>query len=159
MHQYRKLIEGMWKVLEHKHRPDTTEHAVRRQSGRKIYKNNICPNCNSKEDTDHIYSGNCPGYHKQQTETAGKIREYLKQNKILPAGEEDRLLLWIPDLFPPYLLTQVARDCWRELKEYSKSYGSIGMCPIALKKLIQGEDSSYHIRKILEIIREGALKV
>ena len=33
------------------------------------------------------------------------------------------------------------------------------MCPIALKKLIQGEDSSYHIRKILEIIREGALEV
>ena len=27
---------------------------------------------------------------------------------------------------------------------------------MALKKLIQGQDSNYHIRKILEIIREGA---
>ena len=35
----------------------------------------------------------------------------------------------------------------------------MGMCPIVLKKLIQGEDSSYHIRKILEIIREGAFEV
>ena len=132
---------------------------MRRQSGRKIYKNNIYPNCNSKEDTDHIYSGNCPGYHKQQAETAKKIREYLKQNKILPAGEEDRLPLWIPDPFPPYLPTQVVRDCWRELKEYNKSYESMEICPIVLKKLIQEEDSSYHIRKILEIIREGALEV
>ena len=35
----------------------------------------------------------------------------------------------------------------------------MGMCPIVLKKLIQREDSSYHIRKILEIIREGAFEV
>ena len=27
---------------------------------------------------------------------------------------------------------------------------------MALKKLIQGQDLNYHIRKILEIIREGA---
>ena len=35
VHQYRKLIEGTWKVLEHKHGPDTIEHAIRRQSRRK----------------------------------------------------------------------------------------------------------------------------
>ena len=30
------------------------------------------------------------------------------------------------------------------------------MCLMALKKLMQGQDSNYYIRKILEIIKEGA---
>ena len=116
----------------------------------------FCPNCNSKEDVDYIYSGDCPRYYKQQAETAEKVREYIKQNKILPTEEVNRLPLWIPDPFPPHPSTLVARNCWKELEEYNKSYRLIGMCPMALKKLIQEQDSNYHIRKILEIIREGA---
>ena len=61
-----------------------------------------------------------------------------------------------PRPIPSASPTLVARNCWRELEEYNKSYGLIGMCLMALKKLIQEQDSNYHIKKILEIIREGA---
>ncbi len=159
VHQYRALINNQWTPIQIKSKPKTIEHAIRRESEKEIYNNNVCPACECKEDVDHIYSGECQRYHEQQALTADKVRDYIKKEKIMPPAEVDRLPLWIPDPYPPYPPTQVAREAWDELSRYQKSYGAMGMCPKALRKVIGGEHSGKHIKKILEIIREGTYQI
>ena len=159
VHQYRTLINNQWTPIKIKAKPKTIEHAVRRESEKEIYTNNVCPACECKEDIDHIYSGECQRYHEQQALIADKVRDYIRKEKIMPPAEVDRLPLWIPDPYPPYPPTQVAREAWDELSRYQKSYGAMGMCPKTLRKVIGGEHSGKHIKKILEIIREGTHQI
>ena len=43
VHQYRRLEDGVWKTITIRNKPDIIEQAIKRQSEKKIYKNNICP--------------------------------------------------------------------------------------------------------------------
>jgi hypothetical protein len=138
------------------------KHHIKKKVDRKVFLDQACAECSSyhKENTTHIYSGECEARHTTQDRVADSLRTLLVNENVIGENIIDYLPLWVPDPYQPMPEENTGIEEWRALKAYPKAFGALGMIPTALVKLIKNSPSRTPINiiilKIQDIVLEGA---
>ena len=140
----------------------SAQQYIKKKVERKIFQDQACVECPTyqKENTTHIFSGECEARHATQARVAEDIRALLVEENIINERVINYFPLWVADPYQPMPEEPTLNEDWIQLRDFPKHAGALGMIPTALVKTIKSSPCTTPYKTIIiklqDIILAGA---